>query len=271
MISGHQFLGYDEGKQTLGWYDTDRPGQGWTLDLTPLPLARDLQRIGPNLALVGFDRGFFEVEISSGRVMTIVDHWKGVTSVYRRTDGATLVTGVNLEGATGVTVLTVDPSGLVISVAQRDGDYVRLLRPTATDTYLLCTNDHILETDTNLKEIRKLVAPGFYHAWMPHRFADGTTLVSGGYGGFMAFFDAQGQLTKTFGAKGEVPTEIDPHFYATFEVLPGGHILAVNWQGHGPDNGTKGRQLVEFTPDGTCLGGWSDPDRISSLQGILIL
>lgn len=272
MSLTHRFLGYDEGNQTLGLYDTTRPGEGWTISLAELPLARDLQRIGPDRALVGFDRGFFEVEISTGKVLTVRDSWTKVTSVFRRPDGTTLVTGLDLDGVPGgVVVLTLDAPGQVVATARREGPYVRLLRTTDAGTYLLCTDDHILETRPDLTEIRRLAAPGFRHAWMPHRYADGTTLVSGGYGAFMAVFDAAGNLSKTFGAAGQVPDEVAVNFWASYQILADGRIVAVNWQGHGPGNGSKGRQLVEFTPGGEFLGAWSDPDRISSLQGLLIL
>ncbi len=271
MTLHRRFLGYDEGKQTLGLYDTDRVGEGWTLDLAALPQPRDLQRLGPDLALAGFDRGFFELQISTGTVVRVVDRWSGVTSARRLAEGTTLVTGVDLEGCRGVTVLTLDTEGAVTASASREGNYVRLLRPTDEGTYLLCTNDHILETRPDLTEIRKLAAPGFLHAWMPHRFADGSTLVSAGYGAFLARFDAQGALVQTFGGVGTVPDEVAPFFYATFQVVEEGRVVAANWQDHGPGNGAKGRQLVEFAADGTYRGGWSDPQRISSLQGILVL
>ena len=263
-----RFLGYDEGKQTLGLYHTDRPG-GWTLDLAALPLARDLQRIGPDTALVSFDRGFFEVELSSGRIGRVTDRWQGVTSV-RRQDGMTLVTGVDLEEP-GINVVTLDATGAVVRVAGRAGTYVRLMRVTPAGTYLLCCDDHILETWSDLTAVRRLAAPGFRHAWMPHRFPDGSTLVSAGYGAFLAHFDAEGQLVQTFGERSQVPEEASPFFYAAFHVFRDGGILVANWQDHGPHNGTKGRQLVEFAADGTYRGGWSAPGRISSLQGILIL
>jgi len=271
LSPSRRFIGYDEGRQTLGWYDTARPDEGWTLSLADLPQPRDLQRQGPDRLLACFDRGFFEVEIATGRVLSVTDRWTGVTSVRRRPDGGTLVTGVNLEGREGVTVLTLSPAGEVVSAAVRPGTYVRLLRTTPQGTYLLCCDDHILETGPDLAEVRRLAAPGFRHAWMSHRFTDGSTLVSGGYGAFLARFDAAGRLTETLGGAGTVPAEVVPHFYAMFEVLDDGSILAANWQGHGPDNGTKGRQLVHLAADGRFRGAWSNPARISSLQGLLLL
>ena len=58
MKLDHKFIGYDEGKQTLGTYDTKDPSWGWTITLENHPLARDLQRVGGNVVLVGFERGW---------------------------------------------------------------------------------------------------------------------------------------------------------------------------------------------------------------------
>lgn len=271
MRDGLRFLGYDEGRQTLGLFQTGRPGEGWSLSLEALPLARDLQRVGEHRALVGFDRGYFEVDLVAGRPVKVVDRWKGVTSVRRGEDGTTLLTGIDLDGGGGITVLTLDASDAVIKTARREGSYVRLMRPTPQGTWLLGADDHFLETDQDLREVRRLAAPGFRHAWMAHRFADGSTLVSGGYGPFFALFGPAGNLLRTFGGVELVPAEVSPNFYASFEVLGDGGLLVANWQGHGPDNGAKGRQLVEFGADGVYRGSWSDPERISSLQGLLVL
>jgi hypothetical protein len=264
-------LAYDEGKQTLGLVHTDRPGEGWTMSLAELPLARDLQRLDRGRALVGFDRGYFEVDLANGRIVKVVDRWKNVSSVRRLANGHTLVVGLDLDGGTGgIVVLTLDAHDTLVKTARREGTYVRLLRPTPEGTWLIGADDHFLETDEDLVEVRSLAAPGFRHAWMAHRYTDGTTLVSGGYGPFFAVFARDGALVRTFGAKDQVPAEVSPNFYASFEFLDRGMVVA-NWQGHGPANGAKGRQLVFFGPDGEYQGSWSDPERISSLQGILVL
>jgi hypothetical protein len=273
MITSQHFLAIDEGRQRLHLIDTRDSRSGWSRDMADFPLARDMQRIGPQRALIGFDRGFLEIDIASGDILRVCEHWTGVTAACRLENGATLVTGMSLLGGKetpGIDVLTLNADLQVVAQARRDGDYVRLMRRTA-DSFLLCANDHILETDHALRPLRTLSAPGFEHAWKAERLADGGTLVSAGYGGFMARFDPQGRLSGTFGGAGQVPDEVAPFFYATFHVLANGHILVANWQGHGPDNGHKGRQLLEFHADGSLLGSWSDPDKISSLQGILPL
>ena len=262
-----RLLAIDEGRQQLSLVDTATDTFHWTLDLSAYPLARDLQRLDGRRALVGYDRGFFELDIDTGRVLTACARWTDVTAVRRRPDGRTLVTGWNLDGTGGVNVLTLDRDGHLAATARRDGDYVRLMRPTPDGTYLLCTNDHILETAPDLTERRRFAAAGFEHAWKAERLDDGSTLVSAGYGAFMAVFDGAGNVTHRFGDEAEA----DPFFYATFERLDNGHLLVANWQGHGPDNGHKGRQLLEFDGGRRLVGTWSAPQRISSLQGILVV
>jgi hypothetical protein len=202
-------------------------------------------------------------------VLAVCDLFTEVTAVHRRADGTTLVTGWNLDQTGGVNVATLDPDLRLDTVARRDGDYVRLMRVTPDGTYLLCTNDHILETTPDLQTVRRFSAPGFEHAWKAERLADGTTLVSAGYGAFMALFDNGGNVVQRFGDAGQVPADVAPFFYATFHLVEEGRLLVANWQGHGPDNGHKGRQLLEFDADRRVVGTWSAPDRISSLQGIL--
>lgn len=271
MISGLSFIAIDEGRQRLSLFDSDRPGPLWSLDLAALPLARDLQRLDDDRVLVGYDRGFFILEIAKGTVLSVVDRWRRVTGARRGKDGTVLVTGLGLEGEGGVQVLRVDFKGGLLGAARREGDYVRLMRPTARGTYLLASDDHILETDENLVALRRLEAPGFRHAWLALERPGGSILVSGGYGAFMARFDAEGRLLSTFGRKGEVPEAVSPNFYATVQALEGERILVANWQGHGPGKGAKGRQLLEFDAEGRYVDSWSDKENISSLQGLLVL
>lgn len=271
MTIKHRFLAIDEGRQRLSLIDTTNARYGWTRDLADFPLARDMQRLGPDRVLIGYDRGFLELAISTGDVLSVCERWKDVTAVCRQDDGSTLVTGFDLDGAGGVNVLTLDRDLQLVHGAQRAGDYVRLMRRNGSGGYLLCMNEFILETDSELRELRKLSAPGFEHAWKAERMADGTTLVAAGYGAFMARFDADGRLMGRFGEAAVMPAEVAPFFYASFQLLDDGRIMVANWQGHGPDNGAKGRQLLEFDAGGTLLGSWSDPEKISSLQGILVL
>lgn len=271
MSVQHRFLAIDEGRQQLSLIDTSGNGIIWTISLDDFPLARDMQRLDRERVLVGYDRGFVELNIATGRVLEVCERWTDVTAVCRQPDGSTLVTGINLDGSKGINVLTLDRELKPVYSARRDGSYVRLMRRTHAGTYLLCMNDHILETTPRLVEVRRFAVPGLEHAWKAERRADGSTLVSAGYGAFMAVFDSAGECVRRFGTAAEVPAAVASFFYASFEQLDDGRLLVANWQGHGPDNGAKGRQLLEFGADGSLQGSWSAGDEISSLQGILIV
>ena len=99
----------------------------------------------------------------------------------------------------------------------------------------------------------------------------GNMFVSAGYGAFLVELDAEGSIVRKFGGKQQVPTEVNPFFYAMFQMLPNGHVVQANWQGHGEGLGAKGVQLLEFNPRGEIVWSWSQADLISSLQGVLVL
>ena len=271
MQPDYQLLGVDEGKQNLLMAHTGNSEITWKKSLSDYPTARAMQALDDGTVLIGYDRGYFVVDARNGDVLHTCGRWKNITSVSRLPDGTTLLTGLNLEGREGVCVLSLDRDDGLVHTAVRPGDYVRLMTPVGSDTYLLSVNDHICETDRELKTVRSMKAEGFLHAWQSYRYEDGRTLVSAGYGGFLALFSKEGNLLKTFGGKGDVPEEVNPHFYASLRLAEDGNILVANWQGHGQDNGRKGKQLVCFSPEGEYLTGWSFPEDVSSLQGLLLL
>lgn len=267
----YEFLCIDEGRNALLRADSSSKKIHWRIDLTDYPLARDMQRLDHETVLVGYENGYFECDIATGRISHICGNWNQVTSARRMSDGKTLVTGLNLEGSEGVCVIALDSNDSVIEKQTRAGDYVRLMRPGHGDTFLFCTNDHIVETDSHLVEIRRFQCDGFLHAWKPMVLPDDSILISAGYGAFMARFSPNAELLQIFGKKEDLPLEVEPNFYASFEITNDGNILVANWQGHGPHNGHKGRQLICFSSEGDFLDAWSFSDDISSFQGLLLL
>jgi hypothetical protein len=271
MITTQTFLGIDEGSHQLFKGDTGSSDLHWIQPIPNLPQARDIHRLDHDRCLIGYDRGFFICEIATGKILEDCSKWEKVTSVVPQPNGYFLVTGLNLAGHDGVTVLLIDETYRVADSWSRPGDYVRLMRPSTHQTYYFCVNDHILETDLNLDTLTTFASPGFLHAWKPHQLPSGDLLVSGGYGAFMARFSAQGQEIQTFGRVDQVPQEIQPNFYANFDLDSQGNIYVANWQGHGPDNGSKGRQLLCFSPAGEFMDSWSYGKNISSFQGVLLV
>jgi len=101
--------------------------------------------------------------------------------------------------------------------------------------------------------------------------AAGHLLISAGYGAFLVELDPAGQVVRQFGGKEQVPEKVRPFFYAMFQLLPNGHVVLANWQGHGLGLGQSGVQLLEFDPAGEIVWSWSRAELISSLQGVLVL
>ena len=273
MISSpiqHEFLALDEGRATLLHIDERDPAKNWLVPVGQ-PQSRDLQLIGGNKILVGHHHGYTEFDLAQGRVVREFTALEGVTAARRQPDGHTLIAGVNLAGATGVVVLELDAADREVHRAVFPGDYVRLIRQTASGTYLMCCNDRIREGSRDGKYLREFPVGGFFHAWKAVRLANGNLLVSAGYGAFLVELDPDGTVIRKFGGKDVVPAEVNPFFYAMFQLLPQGNVVLANWQGHGEGHGAKGVQLLEFNPAGEIVWQWSRSDLISSLQGVLVL
>lgn len=269
-MTRHEFLAIDEGLVQLLHIDERDPARDWIVPLDH-PAARDMQLIGDNRLLIGHHHGWSEFDIATGRLLFDNADYEEVTAVRRQPDGRTLLAGVNLADVTGVVVIELGPDGKELRKIPYEGDYVRLVRQTAQGTLLMACNDRIREADLEGNYLRDYPVEGFYHAWKAVRLPNRNLLVSAGYGAFMVELDESGGIVRRFGGKDELPEEINPFMYATFQLLPNGHIALANWQGHGPGHGESGVQLLEFDTNGELVWRWSDSNRISSLQGFLVL
>ncbi len=266
----HEFLAIDEGLAQLLHIDENDPSKDWIVP-TGHPAARDMQLIGNGRVLIGHHHGWSEFEIATGRVLAEVAAYEGVTAVRRQPDGHTVVAGVDIAGASGVVVLELDETKTEIRRAIYQGDYVRLIRQTGEGTLLMSCNDRIREGDREGNYLREYPVEGFFHAWKSLRLPNGNLIVSAGYGAFMVELDAAGTIVRKFGGKDQVAEAVNPFFYAMFQLLPDGHIVVANWQGHGEGFGESGVQMLEFDETGKIAWQWSDSARISSLQGVLVL
>lgn len=264
------FLAIDEGLATLLHINESDPSKDW---IAPIghPQARDMQLVGGNRVLIGHHHGWSEYEIATGKVITEFTGYEGVTAVRRQPGGHTIVAGVDIAGVTGVVILELDETNTEIHRAIYPGDYVRLIRQTGQGTFLMSCNDRIREGDRDGNYLREFPVDGFYHAWKSLRLPNGNLLVSAGYGAFMVELDPAGKIVRKFGDKKQVPAEVNPFFYAMFQLLPNGNVVMANWQGHGEGFGESGVQLLEFNPAGAIVWQWSDSKKISSLQGVLVL
>lgn len=280
----HDFLALDEGLGDLMHVDQAHPARNWLVHIGH-PLPRDMQLEGQGRLLISHDAGYCEYDIASGRRLTDVARFHDVSSVRRLANGHLLIAGVDFDGKklnrgheavgdpTGRHVLFVeyDAAGRAVARATYVGDYLRIIRETAAGTFLCACNTEFKEADGRGNWIHEYPVPGFRHAWEGVRLADGRMIMSGGYGAFLVVLGPAGEILRRFGGPDQVAPEIHPHFYGLFQLLPDGHIVAANWQGHHAGHNDEGEQLVEFDADGRVVWTWSDRAFVSSVQGVLVL
>ena len=112
------------------------------------------------------------------------------------------------------------------------------------------------------------MGPTNTNSWQALRLSNGQTIVSAGYAANFQIFDQDGNAEGVIAG----PTDINPSFFAGFQILPNGNYVVSNWQGHGPDFGRSGHQVVEYSPDGDRVWSWKqDATKFSSIQGVLVL
>ncbi len=176
--------------------------------------------------------------------------------------------GLGLGPAEPAIVLRfVDKDGSVARTLRVPGyEYVRLVRlarhpSSGTLALTLTSNRFVLEVDLSGKVLSRFeisTALAEPHAWKAVKSisggsAPGEFFVASGYQAELQVFDSEGRHIRSIRS----PEETRPFFYCDFCELPGGNLLVVNWQGHGPDQGDKGEQLLVFSPGGgKYLGGW---------------
>lgn len=260
----------DEGLSQISYVDLANPKANWFVKVPP---GRDMQLIGDGLVLISTGNGYQEHEISTGKMVKEVASYPGTVMVRKLRNGNTLIVGLNSEGKKGIVLNEVDEMGISKKILNfPQFDYVRLVRETNAGTYLLTANKLVFESDASGKIIWKANITGgpalHTNAWQALRLANGQTVVSCGYSPNFEVFAKDGQLIKTITG----PKEVNPNFFAGFQVLANGNYVVANWQGHGPTYGASGNQVLEYSPEGKLIWSWKQyADKFSSLQGVLVL
>ena len=264
-----KFLLRDEGLSQLSYEDVMNPANNWYV---PVPPGRDIQLVGHGLVLIGTGKGYEERKITTGEKVAELTSFEGTLSAHRLRNGNTLLTGMNWQGKQGVVLVEVDRSGAIKrQIAYGGFTYLRLVRETPSGTFLVAAEDTLFEGNAAGDILWKIKINGRRdkpHIWQALRLAGGKTIVSTGYNANLQVFDANGKLTDTISG----PSEINPNFYAGFQILANGNYIVTNWQGHGPEFGAAGIQLLEYNPAGKLVWSWKqDPAKYSSLQGVIVL
>ena len=150
----HRFLAVDDGTHTLVHVDESDPARNWSV---ATGYVMDMQLVGQDRVLLSVDDGFREYEVASGKLLKSVKGAGGKSySVYRTTDGRTLLTGDDLGGQKGACLVVYDRADKIIERKVFDGlTMLRHLRPTPEGTYLLAAVGQVVEVDARWNIIRQ--------------------------------------------------------------------------------------------------------------------
>jgi hypothetical protein len=259
----------DEGLTKLHYIDLGNSSANWSVSV---PAGRDLQLVGNGRALIGTETGYEERSIATGAKAFELTAFAGTLSAHRLRSGNTLLVGVNWQSASGIVLVEVNSAGAVQRRIVYPGfGYVRLVRETARGTFLLTANHTVFEgradgtivwqhdvntalTDTNI--------------WKALELSSGEVVVSAGYAANLQILGTNHAVRTTITG----PASVAPYFFSDLQVLPNGNFLVANWEGHGTGNGTKGDQVLEYSPQGSLVWSWhQDANIISSLQAAIVL
>jgi hypothetical protein len=263
-----KFILRDEGLSQLCYVDLANPKSNW---FVRVPAGRDIQLVGDGRVMIGTGSGYEEHDITTGKKIDSLTTFPGTFSARRLRNGHTLLAGINLAGKTGVVLVEVDGKGNPANTISFENlNYVRLVRETPSGTFLVTSDTIVFEANASNKILWKarIKSDKGPHCWQAVRLTNGQTIVAAGYGGNFQVFGTDGSLINSFNG----PAEVNPVFYAGFQILKKGNYVVTNWQGHGPGHGNAGNQLLEYTPAGKLVWSWKqDPLKFSSLQGVIVL
>ncbi len=246
----HEFIAVDDGTHTLVHVDEGDPSRNWTV---ATGYVMDMQLVGRDRVLLSVDDGFREYELGSGKLLKWVKGSGGNSySVYRTTDERTFLTGDDLGGQKGASLLVYDRADNIIErKVFADLKMLRHLRPTPEGTYLLAAVGQVVELDARWNIIRQFKVGG--NLFKAVRLGNGNILCSSGPGArFLKELDPQGKVVRE--VRGDQLTEGS---FTGFQLRPDGHVVVANWLGHGPDH--DGTGLVEYDREGQIVWRYGRP------------
>jgi len=240
---------------------------------------RDLQLVGGERVAVSTAKGYVELDLKTGEIKKQVSSFSGVESLRRLPNGNTVL-GSNSNG--GVTLQELDSQDAPVTghkVTFTNYTQLRLLRRTPQATFLIGVGNKLAEVNWDKQTLWEMdFTPAAGHdlnyMYQGLRLPDASIAVTAGYAASILILDPKSKTTKqTIGGKGQPDaTTIVPNFYGGFQILPNGHFVVSNWEGHGGGNGGTGLQLLEYDPQGLLVWKWKqNASLVSSLHNVLVL
>jgi hypothetical protein len=269
----------DEGNRRVLLLDLQNPGNAvWSTQLNDPnkdgDSMRDIQLVGGDRVAVSVAKGYVELDIKTGEIKKEVSNFDGVESTRRLPSGNTVL-GSNANG--GVTLQELDSQDSPVAghkVTFTKYSQFRMLRRTPQGTFLIGVGGMLAEVNWDKQTLWEMTIPDGNYVYQGLRLPDKTIAVTSGYGAAILVIDATAKkVLTTIGGKGQPDAAtIVPNFYAGFQILPNGHFVVTNWEGHGSGNGGKGLQLLEYDPAGLLVWKWKqDPKLVSSLHHVIVL
>lgn len=253
---------YNDGSPgELIYVNNENPDMGWRITSGG---GRDMQLIGNGRVMLGKGGGWDEFQLSDGAKVGGVSNLSGTQATHRLADGTTMVASVS-GGA--ILLRMVNDSGQVQRQVEYPGfSYVRLVRPTINDTFLVTADTEVFEGDAEGNVLWQVTTGN--HVWKAMRLANGNTAIATGYDHTLEIYDAQGDLLETLGTTAEVDA-LYPEFFADFHVRPNGNYFIVNSQADRTEN--RSIQLLELDPTGALVWQQKQPDNVRSLEAAIVL
>lgn len=261
----HRFLATDESGDQILYVDQVTPNNSWKISAKGKP--RDLQLIGKNRVLISHLKGYYEIDIKTGEILKDVNNFGGIMTARRTPDGKTYL-GNNVNGITIHVLNKNDKEEKVINIENHSG--LRLMRFTSKGTILMGANKKTIEIDMSGNILKETDVTGAKHIYKVIKPSKTTTLLSAGYGGFIATLDKDGNITNKVGQKAKEAGKT-LGFFADFQLLQNGNIIVTNWHGHKRDDSKKGDQILEFDKKGDLVWSWHDPELAGCIHGIIVL
>jgi hypothetical protein len=218
--------------------------------------------------------GYVELDLTTGAIKKEVKGYTSVQSFRRLVNGNTIL-GMDSGGTTLQELDSKDVAVTGHKISFPTLTNFRLLRRTPQNTFLVGAGTKLAEVNWNKETVWEMTFPGTnLYVYQGLRLPDGKIAVSQGYGSSLLIVDpvAKTILTTIGGKQGPEASAIVPNFYAGFQILPNGHFVITNWEGHGAGNGGTGIQLLEYDNTGKLVWKWKqDATLVSSLHHVIVL
>jgi hypothetical protein len=269
----HKYIFADEGNYAIHLVNQFNPVETWSVDRGENPPQGhgDLQLIGNNRVMSASRDGGYDVfDLSTGENVHSVRGFGQAYCARRLANGHTML-GLN-ENPVRMIELD-DNDEKVGEFTLSSSTVLRQLMLTAQGSILIGEANKLYEYDSTGALIWEMDI-SIPNAWMfkAVKLLDGRIVASAGYAAMILVIDP---ATKTILRQiPETPesAEINPIFYAGFQVLRNGNIVVINWQAHGPGHGEEGVQVLEYDSTGVLVSQWKqDASIISSLAQLLVL